>query len=373
MAVTLYGTEDGYPSFNDELYYVATSTNSTASNFKYIFDIKIGGALVSRLRVFPDPASGKGICNVATIVRNYWGSYFVNEGEDIFVPYNGNGNTIEYVIEVGEDINGSVTPNLASGTFKAYNFVPPVFRNYFISYYANSVNRFITNRDITQLTYNSTEQLYLTFGQLAPQNRVVTFNNGVTSVNSTINFQNIAMLNLSPAAINNQAGSGFISDNTQRWTVTINGYTAVVNRVCNQYTKAVLHFLNKFGGFDTFPFRLVNRESRNVERKQYQQKDWFLEGNAMSQTNGRKLAGGNIQFAVKEKVSYSLNSDFVNENDYTWLRELVTSPEIYMEKGGFFFPAIVSQNNWTEKIRRTDKLFNLSIGIDLMETNSQYR
>jgi hypothetical protein len=63
MAITINSTPEAFPSLHDELYFVATSTNAAATNFKYIFDIKIGGNLVSRLRIFPDPTSDKGQCS----------------------------------------------------------------------------------------------------------------------------------------------------------------------------------------------------------------------------------------------------------------------------------------------------------------------
>lgn len=374
MAVTLYGTNDGYPSLHDELYYVATSTNATTSNFKYIFDIRIGGNLVSRLRIYPDPTTDKGIANVGNIVRNYWNSYFKPNATPSLISYNGNDNYVEYTIEVGEDNNGVVTPNLASGTFKAYNFVPPIFRDFAVSWYSQNVNRYMTNRDLTQLTYNGSESLFISFARLTSGSYTITVNNGITNATATETFNTFTLLDLSPTAINNRLGSSFITDATQRWTVTINGFTAVVNRVCDQHKKVLLHFLNDFGGYDTFAFRLVNREVRDMERKQYKQREWGLNGNYMQQYNGNNIMiGGNTQFAINQTVRFTLNSDYVNEQDFTWLRELISSPEVYMQQGGYYFPAIVTQNNWTEKIRRSDKLFNFSIGVDLMQTNSQYR
>jgi hypothetical protein len=111
-----------------------------------------------------------------------------------------------------------------------------------------------------------------------------------------------------------------------------------------------------------------------MERKQYQQNEWALDTNTMRPYDSyKKRIGGNVQFAVKQKVSYSLNSDYVNATDYNWLKELIASPEVYMERGGYYYPAIVTDNNWTEKKRISDKLFNLAITIELLETNSQYR
>lgn len=376
MAITINSTPEAFPSLHDELYFVATSTNAAATNFKYIFDIKIGGNLVSRLRIFPDPTSDKGICNVGNVVRNYWSSYFNPNTSQTLFSYNGNGNKIDYTIEFGEDINGTVTPNLASGNYSAYNFAPPAFRDYSTSYFQPLLNDYLTNRDKNELTITGSEKLYVSFGVSNPVTAYpATINNGITtSTGSAAGLNSIAILDVSPAAINTYLGSSFITDATQQYSVTINDKIVTVKRQCSRFDTIVLHFLNQLGGYDTMPFRLVNREIRNMERKQYQQNEWRLDTNTMRPYDSyKKRIGGNVQFAVKQKVSYSLNSDYVNATDYNWLKELIASPEVYMERGGYYYPAIVTDNNWTEKKRISDKLFNLAITIELLETNSQYR
>lgn len=373
MAITLYGSSDGYPSLHDEIYHVAESTNAASANFKYIYDIKIGGVLVSRLKVFPDPASDKGIANISNVLRNYWQSYFNVLATPYLLTYSGNDNFVEYTLEVGEDINGVITPNLASLTAKAWNFVYPPFREFAISYYSQKINKFITNRDLSQLTYNGSENLYVSFGRLTSASYIISINNGITTATKVETFNTFTLLNLSPEAINNSLGYTFISDTTPKWTVTINGITATVTRVCSRFDTCVLHFLNDLGGYDTMAFRLVNREIRNIERKTYKQRGWALSGNYMEPVSNRKLVGGNIEFVTNQKVNYSLISDYVSQTDYTWLRELISSPEVYFERGGYYYPALITDNTWTEKKRINDKLFNLSLNVELVETNSQYR
>lgn len=375
MAVTLYPPYSAFPSFNEELYHVALSDVATTANFKYVYDVKIGGNLVSRLKVFPDPTTNKGICNVAAVVRNYWSSYFKPVAGAAMLHYTGADNAITYTIEVGEDINGSVTTNLASATYTAYNFVPYLFTDFTNNGYNSLSGRYGTTRDLTQLTYNGTEKLFISFLNVGVASRQATINNGVTSVTTTGLFMNsFAQLNLSPTAINNTLSQNFITDATQTWTVTINGHTAIVNRVCNQHNKVILYFLNQSGGYDTMPFRLVNKQSREAERKQFTKRNWVLVGDSMRQFDTNNIvSGGAVQFAVNQKVSYSLNSDFVTEQDYRWLQQLITSPEVYMDGGNYYYPVTIRENSWTERLRRTDKLFNLSLNIDVKETNSQFR
>jgi hypothetical protein len=128
------------------------------------------------------------------------------------------------------------------------------------------------------------------------------------------------------------------------------------------------------GGFDTFQFRLVNRQSRQFERKKYEQIGWALSGNDMTRSDAfKKLRGGDIQFSTKQMVKYTLTSDYVNETDYNWLRELLASPEVYYERDGYYYPVTITDSQWQEKKRINDKLFNLTINIDISTVNSQYR
>lgn len=377
MAITINSTPELFASLHDELYFVATSTNASSVNFKYIFDIKINNVLISRLKVFPDPSTNKGICNVGNIVRNYWSSYFKPNTTPTFFSYTGFDNYVSYKVEVGEDNNGVITANLASSEKKAYNFYPPIFRDYSTSYFITKLENYVTNRDRNELTINGSERCFITYMSDSGGESTLsaTFNNGITSttgIATTIGAVNL--LDVSPLAINTYLSSNFITDDIQKYTVTLNSKTITVNRVCNRFEPIIIHFLNELGGYDTMPFRLVNRQIRNMERKQYKQAEWALSGDVMRPYDAnKKMIGGNLQYAIKQKVSYSLNSEYVNETDYKWLRELIASPELYVQQNGYFYPAIVVENNWTEKIRKSDKLFNLAISVELMETNSQFR
>lgn len=374
MAITIDSTPEAYPSAHDELYFVVSSTNAATTNFKYIFDIKIGNTLVSRLRIFPDPATNKGICNVGNIIRNYLINNFYIGGGKSFIVSNGGGNKVSYVVEFGEDMNGVVTPNLASGGYEAYNYAPPAFRDYSTSYYAPKINSFISNRDFNELTVHGNDYSFITYISDFSSNKTITFNNGVTSINVPYIFYGFSILDFSPLAINNFLAQNFITDATQQYTITINGYTLRVKRVCTTYSPINIHFLNQLGGYETMPFRLVNREAREFERKTYKRAEWDLVGNTMQPYDiYKKRFGGNTQFSVRHKVTYSLNSEYLNEKDYTWTRDLLASPEAYMEIGGYLYPIVITQNNWSQKFRRSDKLFNLAINVETLETNSQYR
>jgi hypothetical protein len=81
-----------------------------------------------------------------------------------------------------------------------------------------------------------------------------------------------------------------------------------------------------------------------------------------------------IPYVTRQSLSYKLISDWVNYVDYNWLKELIASPEVYMERNNQFIPVTISTTSWTEKKRFADKAFNLELDIELAnKVNSQFR
>lgn len=123
-------------------------------------------------------------------------------------------------------------------------------------------------------------------------------------------------------------------------------------------------------------FTLVNRESRNVERKSFEQSEWQYRSSSMKRLNQYNVFnGGSVQFNTQQTITYKLTSDWLNLTDYTWLRDLIMSPEVYMElNSGEFIPIKISTSQWTQKKRYVDKVYNLELDIELGSKEfSQYR
>jgi hypothetical protein len=209
--------------------------------------------------------------------------------------------------------------------------------------------------------------------------------NGSTSTNytgTTQSWEDFALLDISPRGINTYLGTSAITDATTYYDVKamIAGVQTDVIRVtlnCTQYDVVPLHFLNAVGGYETFNFILVNRQTRNIERKSFQRLQYEYESatTAMDMVDAYgRYYGGTIPFATQQKLTYKLTSDWVNYIDYNWLKELIASPEVYMERNNQFVPVMISTSSWTEKKRFADKTFNLELDIDLAyQVNSQYR
>jgi hypothetical protein len=88
----------------------------------------------------------------------------------------------------------------------------------------------------------------------------------------------------------------------------------------------------------------------------------------------KRINAGNNTFAANETVSFKLMSDYINQTDYLWMKDLITSPEVYYEQGGYYYPVGVKTNSWSDKNRIADKMFNFELSIEFAEKiNSQYK
>lgn len=391
MAITINSTPEAYPSAHDDLYFVVTSDNVAQAGFKYVFDVLINSVIVARIKLFPDPSNTKGIFNAGGVVRDYLAGYFKPNATQTAFAYTGNDLYVNYDIRFGEDYGGTTYTNLTSGSYRAFNFVNPIFRDFSTSYYQPKISSWLTPRDITAAEVQMGEKLYTGWMNTAGTTTNLTLtvqkylNGGATdgssSTGGSVTTNGFVLFDLSPAAINAYLGSSFITASTYQYGVKVNygGNQSAefkIKLACQpRWTPVSLHFLNRLGGYDTFTFRLVNRRSAQVERKSYSQMDWQYNSGSMSRYDSyKRINPGSNTFAVNETVSFKLTSDYINETDYLWAKDLITSPEVYYEQGGYYYPVSIGTNNWDEKKRAADKMFNFDLNVEFAQKiNSQYR
>jgi hypothetical protein len=358
----------------------------------------VANNLVARLKSFPQPVSSKGIFNVAPVVRNYWSSYFK---PNITTPqafsYKGSDIYVDFEVKFGEEYSGTTYLDLETTSKFAYNYVQdylytPTSQPYVtpLEYETQYQGNIISNRDYSNIKFSGTQTGYLFISFLSDAENTtknhsidVSVYNGSTTTNytgSTTSFKDFALLDISPRGINGYIGAGTIPDSYVYYDVKVKiagviKSTARVYKTCTQDDVVSLHFLNSVGGYDTFEFTAVNRQTRNIEKSSFEAIEWEYASNYMNRANSYGvLYGGTNQFVTRQSLSYKLISDWVNFVDYLWLKELIASPEVYLERGNTFIPVQISTSSWTEKKKFRDKAFNLELDIELgNKVNSQFR
>jgi hypothetical protein len=401
MAITILDTPATYSSMHDDLWYVASSTNSGTTNFKFIVDVYVDGALAGRSKVFPSPSGSYGIYNASPIVRSYVTNYFEPSGTSILVASN-NKLKVTYIVAVGEEVSGVVTANMASGSFSAYNFYPPLFADILATnaeiplvlsdYYNNLLienfsDDWLTERnEVVDIEYG--DNFYATFfkvtaGSYLGKVEIVNPNGTIASTYSaSISLAGeFNLFNLSAASINAFAGSTIITEDTYGYNVYLTLGVANTRKIqflqkCYpKFRQYNLHFLNRLGGWDTMKFALVNRRSTDFQRSAYRRNDWQLVGNQMQNVDTyNRYNETTLNYAIQHKDKYHLISDWVSEQDYDWLQQLVSASIVYMEVLGAYFPVTVLSNTYNYKLTAADKLFNFEIDIEVGKyINSQFR
>jgi len=141
-------------------------------------------------------------------------------------------------------------------------------------------------------------------------------------------------------------------------------FTIYMDLDCKRYDTYRLHWLNKFGAFDSFTFSLVSTEAATVESYKYQRDPGVWKDTSYTYP---LYAGQAINFAKTKTETLTLNSDWINEQVQQWLvKSLFDSPVVYLEvNGGLDFEIVkVTNSNYTLKQRRRDGLIQEVVNID---------
>jgi hypothetical protein len=404
MAITISSVPATYASMHDDLWFVASSTNSGTTNFKFVYDVYINGSQVTRSKVFPAPSGegSYGVFNASPMVRAYVSNYFEPSGSSVLVASNDK-IKVDYQVRIGEEVSGAVVADLASGSYSAYNYYAPLFGDIFTEnseiplvlsdYYDNLLienytDDWLCDRDNSDITIEYGDQFFISFLKITSGSyklwiETINESNAVqTSVSGDLTMAGqFNLFNFQAGAINEWAGTTLITENTYAYNVYITRGAAVTRvlrfrQICNpKFRQYNLHFLNRLGGYDTMAFRLVNRRRSEFQRASYRRNPYQLSNGTMTNIDAyNKYNETTYNFAVQHTDYYQLTSDWVNDQDFAWLAQLVASPIVYMEVQGAFFPVTIRNTNYQYKYKVSDGLFNFDLEVEVGKyLNSQFR
>lgn len=137
-----------------------------------------------------------------------------------------------------------------------------------------------------------------------------------------------------------------------------------IDRECSQYTSRRLHWLNKFGVWDSYSFTKYSEESTDVKSYSYQKErgQWNSSNDYEYLTEG----GERLNHAKTSTDKMKLHSDWIKQDKQNWLmRSLLESPKVYLEtETGVFEPVKVSTSKFKLKQRIREGLINETIEIE---------
>lgn len=395
MAIVINDNPGLYYSAHDDLLFVvyeATKANDTTTypDYKYVADIYVDGVLVTRQKKDPNPTSKRGIFNIGSAVRSYVSANFNPAG--VFMAQESGANEwyVKVTVKFGEEYNGTIYTNLTVDSDRFY------FNHYngrligTRTSLAAKLGLALSNRPYSnKVTLASGKSFIPFFPSVNPVPIEIKSYNHANALVDTKNFSYVPsqatvsdpykmqQYDVSPARIN-LLYPGLITDYIKYYTVQI-GATSIYrfDIQCEpRYTNNTLHFLNQYGGFESFDFNKVSRKNINIEKKDFGKLGYTVSSlGIVSYNNSNNVY--NEQKAVYSSQfteSLTLNSDILSDDEYTWLGELMDSPLVYLEQSGYFIPVTIASNNYDYRKQINDKLTNLTLTLSFGQIfNTQYR
>lgn len=390
------------PAYNEMIFVVHESSSGTLAspNFRYIckiYDVT-NAILLATLKTFP-LVDGYGVFDTHRILES-----FVNEDNQYDIKYN-DSNIKEctnshflYIVRFGEEYGAPpnehmlLNDNLARGVFNAiYDF--PDFAAFYpggVDVTINDSGKYLTNRPLVQ-NIRKNESAWLQWAEHLnpPVNPFVHMELICYDAAGNITFQDDTTITSPGAATSifrcavgphDLNALGIMSSYPAYYTLqAVQSFTSLghvfytpygdiyqFNLICPdpKYTPFRLHFLNKLGAFDSFTFSKKSHQKGDTERQAYKKVTGSESSGSWSyQSSDRQVT----VFDTKVKTKYSIESDWVTDAEYQWLKELITSPVVlYQESGGMpFIPVNIETNSFEIKKKQNEKLINLALEVSL--------
>jgi hypothetical protein len=140
-------------------------------------------------------------------------------------------------------------------------------------------------------------------------------------------------------------------DRTPTYTITIDN--------CQRYSDLQVFFRNMYGGVDGYTFTRMNRQRVDVDRKTY--------------GYNASVYGDDVydkQWSVTYRDTYTLNSDWLTDAQFSWLQEMIYAPECWILIGTQLVPVVVQTNTYNVRKRVVDKLQQISVDVQVGYENT---
>lgn len=127
-----------------------------------------------------------------------------------------------------------------------------------------------------------------------------------------------------------------------------------IDNTCSIYNNVRLMWMNSYGSWDYFNFRLDNMKSYNITRNEYKK---ILPYNYTWGDRQRTIQSQQVT------EQHTVNTTFITEDTYTFLNQLLLSPEVYVldEVNMNPLPIIITDSSFEFKTANRDQIFNLTL------------
>lgn len=404
MATYFEQTPDLYTPIGNPIMFVTTDVTATPSGWLYVLDVIFNGNQIARFKSAPDPSTLQGYFNIREILRNLV-SLDADKDLDNASDYNRH-MSIAYEVELYNEIDGTLSALQDSWIGHTYLSSIPVFdfpQFSMSDYVADGAGDFLVKALATwserktiqsQLDhgwlYFMSQTLsiptidgirykyYLEDGTLLrsySMKTAVFFDHTLSEENQFDcfripagfrNIQNIPSsvtsdglngdsdLNLEPNSYITIQGE--ISFDSEEYATEL--YTIRISDECIQTDVTEIYFQNSLGGIDTYQFTKPNRETNTITRTESSKPLLVRSASAYgyAQTDSSRFISD-----VKWSKEFQVQSNWLTDDEFQWLQQLVTSPNVWVKIDSFMTPIIITNSSYQVFKRDFDQLKNLTI------------
>ena len=358
MAVTIQTEPNNFNPVNNPCVFDFSSTQTGQANFSLLVELTVNGSVHSFHQVFPESANYAKF-DASEILRTIVFSNIVTDGTFVGLYSNA---VLTYSIRVREKYG---TPPIEQGSWTSASTTLTAFNaslrhqdwiNFDYSIY--DVTTFIDQTALFLTDFPRRETYYCGMKESVFLGHICT--DSATTVRArlydvtdtliasdnvviTIPSDDIIMIDASPQTIVDNS-TIVLSDFDSCYYYTIQGratgggsfaggseeFKIYIDRECSQYTSRRLHWLNKYGMWDSYSFNKYSEERGEVQSFAYvkERGNW----SASNQWEYNRYNGERVNYTKTSVDRMTLNSDWIKENKYQWLvRDLYESPVVYLE------------------------------------------
>lgn len=379
MSVTIQVEPSDWNPASNPCVFEFSSTNTGQANFSMIVELTVNGSVHSYHQVFPE-SSNYGKFDASEVLRSIVYSDIVTDGTFVSLYSNA---VATYSIRVREKYgtppteqgswtSASTTLNAFNASLRHQDWIGYDYTDYDVTTQVDKTFLFLTDFPRSESYYcGLNESVFLghicTDTSTTVRPRLYDVNGSLIAsdnVTITIPSSDLVMIDASPQTIidNSTITS---SDFASCYYYTIQGratgggsfsggseeFRIYIDQECTQYTTRRLHWLNKYGMWDSYTFNKYSEEQGEVQSFGYESESGAW--NDSNQWTYNQYAGQRKNYAKTSKDTMTLNSDWIKESKYQWLvRSLYESPVVYLEVSqGVFEEVKVLNSSYTLKQR----------------------
>ena len=382
MAITIYDEPQLISPASNPLMFTFSSDQTAQENFSFIVEVYVNSSLHSTHQVFRQ-FNTLSRFDCSGILSSTLESPLIVDGT-IETIYDSAIN--QYAIIVYEKYGATpiVQASATSTTLFAFNGAlrHPDFINWDYTAYDPNLTQdclFLTSFPRDQKSYcGIDESFFLGFLEATGSAPLTLFvelfdisGSSISSASVGLTSSQLKVLSVGPQEIiNNTTITASDFDSCYRYYVYVDVagisssevYYIYLDTDCKRYATNRLHWLNKFGVWDSFTFTLVSVTSSNIESSGYSREKGVWNNTSYTYP---LYQGEKVTYSKRATDQLTLNSDWIKEDVQQWLvRGLLESPIVYLEQSNGFEPVNINTSTYQFKTRRRDGLIQEQITID---------